>query len=346
MTSITEDNDKNDQHPGGSSGEIMTSNKKECTSREQNNVDAITEGINSMAILDNISTCANCGKEGDSDDMNTCNKCKMVKYCNAACKKKHRTKHKKKCERRVAELHDEQLFKDHPPNEECPICFLPLPHESNTSNFMTCCGKSICLGCIYEMEMSEEEGDLCPFCRAPDAKTDDEHIKRTKKLMDKGDAGAFNHLAGYYAQGIMGLPQDWNKANELHLKAGALGHAVAYYNLGCSYGFGFGVEVDMNKAVHYYELAAMGGNILARYNLGNREGTSGNHQRAFKHLIIATRAGHETSLNVVKQGFMKGVVTKDEYGSTLRAYHDRQKEMKSDAREAGAVARNLENPVM
>ena len=42
--------------------------------------------------------------------MNTCNKCKMVKYCNAACKKKHRTKHKKKCERRVAELHDEQLY--------------------------------------------------------------------------------------------------------------------------------------------------------------------------------------------------------------------------------------------
>ena len=31
--------------------------------------------------------------------MNTCNKCKSVKYCNAACKKKHRQKHKKQCER-------------------------------------------------------------------------------------------------------------------------------------------------------------------------------------------------------------------------------------------------------
>ena len=29
---------------------------------------------------------------------NTCNKCKKVKYCNAACKKKHRHKHKKECE--------------------------------------------------------------------------------------------------------------------------------------------------------------------------------------------------------------------------------------------------------
>ena len=45
--------------------------------------------------------CANCGKEG-SDVTNTCNKCKSVKYCNAACKKKHRHKHKKACERYVA----------------------------------------------------------------------------------------------------------------------------------------------------------------------------------------------------------------------------------------------------
>ena len=33
------------------------------------------------------------------------------------CKKKHRHKHKKQCERRVAELHDEVLFKQPPPPE-------------------------------------------------------------------------------------------------------------------------------------------------------------------------------------------------------------------------------------
>ena len=37
-------------------------------------------------VLSIIITCANCGKE-DSDVTNTCNKCKMVMYCNAACKK-------------------------------------------------------------------------------------------------------------------------------------------------------------------------------------------------------------------------------------------------------------------
>ena len=71
-----------------------------------------------MAIQKDMSTCAACGKEGSSDDMNTCNKCKTVNYCNAACKKKHRNKHKKACERRVAELHDIELFKQPPPAED------------------------------------------------------------------------------------------------------------------------------------------------------------------------------------------------------------------------------------
>jgi len=30
---------------------------------------------------------------------------------------------------RAAELHDEALFKDPPTNEDCPICFLPMPKE-------------------------------------------------------------------------------------------------------------------------------------------------------------------------------------------------------------------------
>jgi len=65
-----------------------------------------------------VSVCANCGKENSSDNMNICNKCKQVKYCNAVCKKVHRKKHKKQCEEyvrlaaeRAAELHDEKLFK-------------------------------------------------------------------------------------------------------------------------------------------------------------------------------------------------------------------------------------------
>jgi len=318
---------------GGSSPEEMMS-KKECTSCEQNNVDNISEGINSLSILHSTSTCANCGKVDNSDDMNTCNKCKEVKYCNAACKKKHRTKHKKACERRVAELHDEQLFKDPPPPEECPICLLTMPHTRLTM-FETCCGKRICDGCEYAMAMSEGK-DLCAFCRTPEAKTDKETIKRVQKLMDKGDGEAFNCFAGYYTLGQHGLSQDYRKANELLLKAGELGYSDAYNNLGNNYLSGRGVEIDKMKAKYYWELAAIKGNVNARHNIGTVERNAGNYERAMKHYIIAAKSGGKESLHNVKLAYMDKIVTKDEYASTLRAHQQRLDEMKSVARDRAA----------
>ena len=87
----------------------------------------------STTEISSSNTCANCGKVG-SDVTNTCNKCNSVMYCNAACKKRHRHKHKKACEEHVkrasenaAKLHDEELFKQPPPLDDCPICFLRLP---------------------------------------------------------------------------------------------------------------------------------------------------------------------------------------------------------------------------
>ena len=107
------------------------------------------------------------------------------------------------------------------------------------------------------------------------------------------------------------MPQDTVKANELLLKAGELGCALAYYNLGNSYANGRGVEVDRKKATQYYELAAMGGGVQARHNLGCSEGNAGNYHRAYKHFIISARAGDKLSLNSVKQGYMHGDVTKE-----------------------------------
>ena len=338
MSSTTEDNNDNQLCGGGGghgSREIISSKNDECISCEQNNVDNITEGIDSIAILNDVSKCASCGKEGNSDDMNTCNKCKMVKYCNAACKKKHRKKHKKKCEERVAQLHDEQLFKEPPPREECPICMLPLPFMGQTT-FQSCCGKLICNGCMCTILESEGK-DLCPFCRVPYAKiTNDEHIKQTKNLIMSGNAEAYNKLANSYAHGIHGMPQNYRKANELLLKAGELGCAEAYHNLGVNYSGYRGAEVDMNKAKYYWELAAMGGQVVARHNLGCLEGHAGNNERAKKHFIIAARGGYKESLDMVKVGFMHGDVTKDEYANTLRAHQQRLDEMKSDARDKAA----------
>ena len=185
---------------------------------------------------------------------------------------------------------------------------------------------------MYEMEMSEGK-DLCAFCRIPPAYSNENEIKRLHKLMDKGNAGAFATLAGCYVFGTHGLMQDQQKANELYLKAGELGWAEGYYNLGNGYREGRGTEVDMKKAKYYFELAAMGGSIIGRHNLGCIEGQAGNYHRAYKHFILAARAGYEKSLDTVKQGFEHRIVTKDEYANTLRAYQKIQDGMKSDARD-------------
>src|SRR5210317_981070 len=115
----------------------------------------------STADNNNDMKCAACGKAGD--DLKTCNGCKLVKYCNAACKKKHRSKHKKDCKKRAAELHDEALFKDPPERDECPICMLPLPLDVSGTNYQPCCGKKLCLGCIYAAYRVDIRC-LCPFC--------------------------------------------------------------------------------------------------------------------------------------------------------------------------------------
>ena len=132
--------------------------------------------------------------------MNTCNKCNLVKYCNAACKKKHKSKHKKKCERRAAELFDEKLFQEPPPREDCPICMMPPPLIGNHSGmaFHSCCGKRICDGCIYAMVESGAK-DICPFCRTPKSMSNETTIGRVNKLMEKGNGHAFYILGGYCA---------------------------------------------------------------------------------------------------------------------------------------------------
>ena len=297
--------------------------------------------------MSTTNTCANCGKgEESSDDLKNCNGCKMVKYCCRDCQIAHRSQHKKACRKRAAELHDEMLFEEPPPREECPICFLPLPLYDNLAQvnyigatFKTCCGKEICSGCVDKMEESGV-GNLCPFCRTPCPTSDEEVVRRTERLMEKGNAGAFCQLAGFYSGGIDGFPQNMAKANELYLKAGELGCAQAYHNLGVLYRTGNGVAIDEKKANHYYELAAMNSDVHARYTLGVNEGRAGNHHRASKHYILAAKAGYKPSLDMVKHKYIDSYVTKEEYANTLREYQKSQDEMKSDARDKAWAARN------
>ena len=285
------------------------------------------------------STCANCGKGEESNgELKSCTACKLVKYCNVSCQKAHRSQHKKGCRKRADELHDEKLFEQPPQKEDCPICFLRMPSLHTGNNYHPCCGKVICSGCIYAVALTHDE-QLCPFCRAlaPKADEDDEMIDLLKKRMEVDDAQAIYNLACHYANGGLGLTQDRNKALELWHRASELDYAAAYYNIGYVYLNGNGVERDEKKAIHYWELAAMGGDVESRHNLGVSEINVGNYGRAIKHFMISARSGDGDALKLIKRLFMEGDATRDDYAKALRAYQAYLDEIRSDDRDKAAA---------
>jgi len=321
-------------------GTIVMMSDKIC-----NDICEVNDMLNNVSTTgndNNVPICANCGKEGN-DINNICNKCKMVKYCNAACKKKHRHKHKKDCDRRVAESHDIKLFKEPPPAEDCPICFIRIPILQTGSRYNTCCGKVICSGCVhapvYDNQGNKVNEKTCPFCRIPQPKSTEEADTREKKRMEKDDPIAIYNIGNYHRDGRNGFPQDMDKALELwHRAAAELGYDVAYCNIGIAYEFGQGVEVDEEKARHYYELAAIGGNATARYNLGNKERKAGNIDRALKHYMIAVRGGYADSLKNIRQLYSDGYATKEDYMEALQLYQEYLVEIKSRQRNEAADA--------
>ena len=158
-----------------------------------------------------------------------------------------------------------------------------------------------------------------------------------KKRADAGDADAFLLLGNLYDDGDVGFPQDRNKAMQLFLRAGKLGSASAYNKIGIAYINERGVERDMKKAKYYYELAAMGGNVMARGNLGGLEYHAGNMSRAMKHWMISAGAGDDVSLKKIRDCFLEGHATKDDFENALRAHKESADEMKSEQREAAAA---------
>ena len=297
---------------------------------------------------DTITNCANCGK-AESDDINLkrCTACKMVKYCSRDCQVAHRSKHKKPCKQRAAELFDEELFNDPPEGPECPICMIPLPLDISHTRFNVCCGKVICLGCVHA-QMKEDlrngkDAGFCEFCRAPPSTTDEEIVERLKKGVERNDATAMKQLALDYIFGHRGLQKDSVQAIELFRKAGENGCASAYGELGKIYCGSFErfqreeVKVDNKKTKHYWELAAIGGDMGSRYNLACFEKRNSNRTRASKHILICAKAGFEPCLQTVKLDFKEGYITKHEYAGALRAYQKQQGDRKSAMRDEALV---------
>ena len=133
------------------------------------------------------------------------------------------------------------------------------------------------------------------------------------------------------------MQPDFSKALELWQRAGDLGSSIAYYSIGCAYKYGRGVESDEEKARHFWERAAMSGNILSRHNLGILEENSGNMDRAFKHYVISAGLGYNKSLEEIKELYNNGYATKDDYETALRARQAYVAEVRSSQRDEAAA---------
>ncbi|KAL7525090.1 hypothetical protein ACHAXR_000857, partial [Thalassiosira sp. AJA248-18] len=240
-----------------------------------------------------VSQCAACGKGGDG--LKACTACKLVKYCNVTCQKAHRPRHKKECKKRASEIFDEALFKTPPPNEDCPICFLRLPFCPSEIQYQACCGKTLCFGCVGADIIARQSAEqICPFCRT-DETSEEEENERIRKRIEVGDATAMHKLGCRYSRGY-GVPQDSNKALGLWHRAATLGCPESHECIAASYEQGEGVEKDTKKAKYHWELGAMGGDVIARHNLGVLEAKAGNVNRAMKHFMISAGFGYDNSL--------------------------------------------------
>ena len=267
-----------------------------------------------------------------------------VKYCNAVCQKL-----------RAAELRDEALFKDPPPKEDCPICFLPMPTKlicclslppatiasvpiydffiaypglefKSTKQYYPCCGKSVCQGCDYSI-CKTGNARKCPFCNADRGnKTGDEMVDEVMNRVEANDPASICLLANSYHHGLHGIQQDLTTAMELYARAADLGFSKAHCQLANIYHKGG----DTKKA----KIHAMAGHEVARYNIGVMENNSGNIERAIKHWTIAASAGHYFAMHDLITFFKKGLVSRDTIDSILTAYNKSCVEMRSEARDS------------
>ena len=230
---------------------------------EEENHDAdasgVDEKLNDSPDAGNI--CSDCGKAGDN--LKTCASCKTAKYCSRECQLKAWASHKQECKKRSAELHEEALFKQPPSRPDCPICMVPLPIDINQCQYQVCCSKHLCTGCITSHWMVQDDLD-CPFCRVVATHNDKEYVTRLENRAAVNDADAIQYLGGLYDDGKKGLKKDHVKAAQLYLKAGKLGSALGYRNLGAAYHDGRGVHKNAAKEKYYHELAAIGGYANSR----------------------------------------------------------------------------------
>ncbi len=290
-----------------------------------------------------MSCCASCGiAEVDDVQLTACTAdCNLVRYCSVACQRDHRSQHEAMCKKRVAELRDGLIFAQ--PERchlgDCPLCFLPMPIPTNQRVITSCCTKIICRGCScsdLKRQTTEALKQTCPFCRELLPGNSVESDMRLMRRAETNDPIAIAKVAHiYHSKG------DHGKALECWKKAAALGDAESNHSLSLRYWEGKCIEKDEKRQIYHMEEAAIAGHPTARFNLGSINWNHGRFDTAVKHWIIAANLGYDESMKTLKQCYVKGLVSKDDFAAALRSHHAAVCATKSPQREAAAKAHNM-----
>lgn len=87
--------------------------------------------------------------------------------------------------------------------------------------------------------------------------------------IDAGNHHAMNNLGAHYYSGARGFAQSFEKAVELYQMAALNGNLQAQENLGYCYYYGRDMDVDYEKAFHYFALGAFAGQLVSLYKIGD-----------------------------------------------------------------------------
>eukprot|EP00984_Skeletonema_dohrnii_P024666 scaffold13807_cov78-Skeletonema_dohrnii-CCMP3373.AAC.2 len=264
-----------------------------------------------------------------------CDDCDLVRYCSDTCQQDHRPYHELLCKERVAELRDKILFRQPESNHlgDCPICCLPLSIDIMRAT-MSCCSKTICIGCDHANMIRERENNLqetCPFCRHPSPKTEQEVEMNYMKRVAANDPVAMIKIGSKYYH-----KEDYESALPYLIKAAELGDAEAHNKLSILYRRGKGVERDKAKEIYHLEEAAIAGHLAARHNLGWDEWENERFERTVKHWIIGANLGSDFSIQALKECYKEGKVSKEGFAAALRARHAAVYATKSPLRKVAA----------
>ena len=235
-------------------------------------------------------------------------------------------------ERMEEETQDLDVFSPLEEREDCPICFLQLPQNINQTQYYSCCGKTVCIGCSFMFNTKPHQvgQKACPFCRSTST-TKESMEALQRRIESDGDISAMATMVCIYMdQGCI------DDAVKLCVRAAESGNLNSIAMLGLMFFQNEGEEWQ-GDAMRLSMIAAKLGSPIAHFALGKSYMKKGSVAIGVKHLAYAAEGGHEESMEELRmvQKSKPEVMSNEELEQVETIFDDVIKKEYSDQREEG-----------